>query len=348
MASTSTEAVDATMKIGSVDLDHEVLVIAEIGNNHEGSYARAEEMIGLAGKAGAQAVKFQTIVPERLVTADQEARLATLRRFQFSRAQFEGLARTAANNGVMFLSTPFDVDCVEWLAPLVPAFKIASGDNDYTRLLRAVAATGKPVILSTGMAVLDDVAAARDLLRAEWTRLGRGDPGLALLHCVVSYPTPPAEANLAAIAALASLGETVGYSDHTLGIDAAVAAVAMGARVIEKHFTLDKNLSEFRDHKLSADPAELAELVRRVRLIEEMRGRAEKRVMAAEEAALTAIRRGAYAARDLAAGTALGAADVSYLRPRVGLSPMDADRRLGSRLTRPVKAGEALTLEHFR
>jgi N-acetylneuraminate synthase/N,N'-diacetyllegionaminate synthase len=336
------------MKVGPVALDRDVLVIAEIGNNHEGSYARAEEMIARAGKAGAQAVKFQTIVPERLVTADQEARLATLRRFQFSRAQFEGLARTAAENGLMFLSTPFDVGCVEWLAPLVPAFKVASGDNDYTPLLRAVAATGKPVILSTGMAGLDEVAAARDLLRAEWARLGCGDPGLALLHCVVSYPTPPVEANLAAITALHTLGETVGYSDHTLGIEAAVAAVAMGARVIEKHFTLDKNLSEFRDHKLSADPGELAELVRRIRLVEEMRGRTEKRVMAAEEGALTAVRRGVYAAHDLAAGVTLRAEDLEYLRPRTGLSPREADRRLGTRLTRPVKAGEALTSEHFR
>jgi N-acetylneuraminate synthase/N,N'-diacetyllegionaminate synthase len=336
------------MLIGDLDLSRDVLVVAEIGNNHEGDTARAEEMIARAAAAGAQAVKFQTIVPERLVTADQSARLDTLRRFQFTQAQFERLAATARGHGVMFLSTPFDVDCVGWLAPLVPAFKIASGDNDHTPLLRAVAATGKPVILSTGMAALGDVAAARDVLRAEWGRLGRGDPGLALLHCVVSYPTPPAEANLAAIAALASLGETVGYSDHTLGIEAAVAAVAMGARVVEKHFTLDKNLSDFRDHKLSADPDDLAELVRRIRLVEEMRGRAEKRVMAAEEAAVAAVRRGAYAARDLAAGATLRAEDLAYLRPRAGLSPGEADRRLGARLTRPLKAGEALTHEHFR
>jgi N,N'-diacetyllegionaminate synthase len=335
------------MLIGSVDLTREVLVVAEIGNNHEGSYALAEEMIGSAAESGAQAVKFQTILPERLVTADQEARLAMLKRFQFSQSQFEGLAATANRLGVMFLSTPFDMASVAWLAPLVPAFKIASGDNDYTQLLRAVAATGKPVIMSTGLADLPAVSAARDLLRDTWRRLGVGEPGLALLHCVVSYPTPPAEANLAAINALETLGETVGYSDHTLGVEGAVAAVAMGARLIEKHFTLDKKYSSFRDHQLSADPAELAELVRRIKLIEEMRGRQQKVVMAAEQPARDAVRRGVYAARDLALGTALDIEDLMFLRPRAGLSPREADSRIGARLTKAVRAGESLTLGHF-
>jgi N-acetylneuraminate synthase/N,N'-diacetyllegionaminate synthase len=335
------------MLIGSVDLGRDVLVVAEIGNNHEGSFARAEEMIARAAAAGAQAVKFQTIVPERLVTADQEARLATLRRFQFTHPQFAALAKIAAAHGVMFLSTPFDVESVPWLAALVPAFKIASGDNDYTPMLRAVAATGKPVIMSTGMAELADVAAARDLLRAEWQRQGRGNVGLALLHCVVSYPTPAAEANLAAIAALATLDETIGYSDHTLGIEAAVLAVAAGARVIEKHFTLDKKLSDFRDHQLSADPAEFAEMVRRIRQVQELMGNAGKHVAAVEAASMAAIRRGVYAARDLAAGTPIAAADLAYLRPRAGLSPADIDLRLGTPLTRALHAGEALTAKHF-
>ena len=335
------------MKIGSVDLTDEVLVVAEIGNNHEGNFALAQEMIGRAAAAGAQAVKFQTIVPERLVTADQETRLAALRRFAFSREQFEQLAGVAGKHGVMFLTTPFDAECVEWIAALVPAFKIASGDNDHVPLLRAVARTGRPVILSTGLASLDDVTSACGVIRGEWQRLGFTDPGLALLHCVVSYPTPHHEANLGAIEALRTLGETVGYSDHTLGIDAAVAAVAMGARVVEKHFTLDKNFSSFRDHQLSADPAELAELVLRIRLMNEMRGRPEKRVMDAEQPALQAVRRGAYAARDLAAGSPLTAADVNYLRPRAGLSPAEVERQIGARLAKAVRKGEAFTAAHF-
>ncbi|MGB8182743.1 MAG: N-acetylneuraminate synthase family protein, partial [Stellaceae bacterium] len=160
------------MKIGPIDLSHEVLVVAEIGNNHEGSYARAEEMIGAAAEAGAQAVKFQTITPEKLVTSDQAARLETLRRFQLDRDRTRQLAEVARNRGVLFLSTPFDLDAVAWLDAPVPAFKIASGDNDFTPLLRAVAATGKPIILSTGMADLAAVTTMRDLIRAEWARCG--------------------------------------------------------------------------------------------------------------------------------------------------------------------------------
>jgi N-acetylneuraminate synthase/N,N'-diacetyllegionaminate synthase len=335
------------MKIGPLDLADEVLVVAEIGNNHEGDLARAEEMIARASAAGAQAVKFQTIVPERLVTADQDTRLAALRRFAFSRQQFERLAAVAREHGVMFLTTPFDTECVAWIAELAPAFKIASGDNDHVPLLRAVARTGRPVILSTGLAVLDEVRAACAVIRGEWQRHGLGDPGIALLHCVVSYPTPPNEANLGAIDALQTLGETIGYSDHTLGIDAAAASVAMGARIVEKHFTLDKNFSSFRDHQLSADPAELAELVERIRLMNELRGRPEKRVMEAEQPALKTVRRGAYASRDLAAGATLAAADVDYLRPRAGLSPAEIEQHIGSRLTRAVSKGEALTAAHF-
>jgi sialic acid synthase SpsE len=336
------------MLIGPVDLTREVLVVAEIGNNHEGNYSLAEEMIGRAAEAGARAVKFQTISPEHLVTADQEARLGMLRKFQFSQAQFEGLAETARRANVMFLSTPFDTGCVAWLAMLVPAFKIASGDNDFTQLLRVVGETGKPIILSTGLADLANVTVARDLLQNVWRDRGIANPGLALLHCVVSYPTPPAEANLAAILALQSLGATVGYSDHTLGVDAAVAAVAMGARIIEKHFTLNKQQSTFRDHQLSADPVELAELVDRVRRVEEMRGQQAKIVMAAEQPARDAVRRGVYAARDLAPGAALAIDDLMFLRPRNGLSPAEADSRIGMLLAKPVRAGEPLTFDHFK
>lgn len=335
------------MKIGSFDTAEKVLVIAEVGNNHEGSYARAEEMIGRAVEAGADVVKFQSFVPERWVTADQTARIEMLRRFQFSRAQFEQLAETTRKAGALFMSTPFDLDTAAWLAPLVPAIKIASADNDWTALLRQVAATGKPIFLSTGMTSLTDVAASRRVIRNEWQKQGIADPGLVVLHCVVSYPTPAESANLRAIAALAGLGETIGYSDHTIGVDAAVAAVAMGARVVEKHFTLDKNQSDFRDHKLSADPEDLAEMIRRIRAVEQLLGSGEKAVLPVEEPIFQAVRRGGYAARDLAIGTALAPEDVVYLRPRAGMTPADIDRRMGQTLTRPVAAGEPLTEESF-
>lgn len=334
------------MKIGNVDTRERVLIIAEIGNNHEGDFARAEEMIKRAAKAGADVVKFQTMIPDRLVTADQLLRLETLRRFEFSETQYQSLAATARERGMMFMSTPFALEAVSWLDPLVPAFKISSSDNDWVQLLRVVAATGKPIILSTGMASLSDIVRARDVVRGEWRRL-EIDGEIGLLHCVVSYPTPPESANLSAIPAIASLGETVGYSDHVIGIDSAVAAVALGARIIEKHFTLDKNLSAFRDHQLSTNPEEFAEMVKRIRLVESMRGGGEKKILAIEETSFNAVRRGAYAAHDLAAGATLSAEDVIYLRPRSGLSPADIDRRIGQRLCRPIAAGAALSAEDF-
>ena len=333
------------MRIGPHDLDERVFIIAEIGNNHEGSFDRAEEMIGRAKEAGADAVKFQTIVPERLVSVSEEARIAQLRRFQFSYAQFEDLAARARREGVTFLSTPFDLESVAALDPLVPAFKVASGDNDFFPLLEEVARTGKPILLSTGMSDLDGVGRAKRRIEAEWQRTGRSG-ALALLHCVVSYPTVPADANLAALRDLATLGCTVGYSDHTIGIAAAVLSVALGARVIEKHFTLDKNQSDFHDHKLSADPAEFAELVRRVREAELLMGAGGKRVLPCEAAVRQRVRRGIAAARDLAAGPIIAAADLGWVRPRAGLAPGSEDELIGRRLAVAVPRGAPILPEH--
>jgi N,N'-diacetyllegionaminate synthase len=333
------------MKIGPHDLDQQVFIIAEVGNNHEGSYARAEEMIGRAMEAGADAVKFQTIVPDRLVSAGETARIAQLTRFQLSYAQFEGLAATAWRAGIIFLSTPFDIDSVAALDPLVPAFKVASGDNDFFPLLEAVALTGKPILMSTGLSDRAGVAVSKSFIEAVWRRSGTaGD--LALLHCVVSYPTLAVDASLSAIRDLATLGSTIGYSDHTIGIAAAVLSVGLGARVIEKHFTLDKNQSDFHDHKLSADPVDFTELVRRVREAEILLGTVGKRVRPCEEAVRDRVRRGIAAARDLAAGTVIAATDLTWVRPRSGLPPGQEDQLIGKRLSHAVQHGAPIRPEH--
>jgi N,N'-diacetyllegionaminate synthase len=329
------------MRIGSVDLDHDVLVVAEIGNNHEGDVGLAEELVGLAAAAGAQAVKFQTIVPERLVGPDQTTRLAQLRRFALSAEDHARLARAAAKAGVMFLSTPFDVDSVAMLEPLVPALKVASSDNNFVALLQRIAAANKPVLLSTGMTDLAGARAALDTVRHAW-RERNVDPGVVLLHCVSAYPTPSEEANLLAIPALAALGVTVGYSDHTLGITAAPLAVALGARVIEKHFTIDHDHSEFRDHKLSANPAELKMLVERIREANALLGNGTKRIMPSEAATAIAARRSIVAARDLPAGHAITVTDLTWLRPSGGLRPGQETVLIGRKLRRAVGAGQQL------
>jgi N,N'-diacetyllegionaminate synthase len=314
-----------SLSVGTIDTAVTVLIVAEIGNNHEGDFGRAREMLDAAADAGANAVKFQTIVPERLVARSEAGRLAQLRRFALKLDQFGLLAEQAKRRNVQFLSTPFDTQSVRDLEPLVPAFKVASGDNDYSDLLEAVAATAGTITRT-------------------WARRGLRDPGLCLLHCAVAYPCPPEQANLKAIQSLAHLGFPVGYSDHTLGIDAAAFAVVLGARVVEKHFTLDHKLSDFRDHSLSADPAQMAELVRRIRTAETLVGDGEKRVMPAEEPALVGARRGLAVERDLPAGHVLTNADMIWLRPRHELGPGQELNVLGRRLRVAKEAGSLLAL----
>ena len=333
------------MKIGSVDLDREVLVVAEIGNNHEGDMGRAQELVLKAAEAGAQAVKFQTIVPERLVSGTQTARIEQLRRLCLDYDQFARLAEIAARAKVMFLSTPFDIESVRHLDPLVPAFKIASGDNNFVGLLEAIAETGKPVLLSTGMAGIEDVKRSCAVLEAAWRKRGAA-PGMVLLHCVSSYPTPLESANLLAMRSIErETAYPVGYSDHTLGIEAAVLSVALGARVIEKHFTLSKTLSDFRDHQLSAEPAELAELVRRVKAARAALGDGIKRLLPVEEGVAAAARRSAVAHRALAAGHVVTAGDLDWLRPGGGIAPGSEAVLLGRPLKRAVATGEMITAD---
>ncbi|MBP1741960.1 MAG: hypothetical protein H6Q48_4253 [Deltaproteobacteria bacterium] len=332
------------MRIGSIDLDQEVMIVAEVGNNHEGSFALAEEMVGRAAETGVHAIKFQTIVPERLVSSSQKERIQQLKRFQLSAEQFQRLAELARRKGLLFLSTPFDLESAGVLEPLVPAFKVASGDNAFYPLLERVASTGKPILLSSGMLDLEGVRRSRDFIRRVWREKGIHQ-GMVLLHCVTSYPAPPHEANLGAIDQLKSLGETVGYSDHTLGIRAAVLAAALGARVIEKHFTVDKKRSDFRDHALSADPEEMRQLVQGVQEVKTLIGSGEKEVMASERGNLDAARRSIAAAVDLSRGTRLGPEHLTWLRPGNGLAPGREQDLLGRVLRRHVPAGQTLQLD---
>ena len=329
------------MRIGPIDLDQEVMIVAEVGNNHEGSLTLAEEMIGRAAETGVHAVKFQTIVPERLVSSDQKERIRQLKRFQLRCEDFQRLAAVARENGVLFLSTPFDIESAEFLEPLVPAYKVASGDNTFYPLLERVASPGKPILLSCGMLGLEGVRRSRDFIRRIWSEKGI-DQGMVLLHCVTSYPTPPHEANLGAIAQLKTLGEIVGYSDHTLGIKAAILSAAMGARVIEKHFTLDKKHSDFRDNALSADPEDMRHLVEEVQEVKVLLGSGEKKVMDSERENLDAARRSIAAAGDLSPGTRLQPEHLTWVRPGHGLAPGREQDILGRVLKRRLKAGEIL------
>ena len=235
------------MLIGNHDIAKKVFIVAEIGNNHEGDEAMAVDMIHVAASCGADAVKFQCIDPEHL--GDTPERKAQLKRICLPWEAFPRLHEYAMRCGVQFLCTPFNVAAVDFLDPYVPAWKIAGRDCDNWRLYGAAVATGKPMIVSCP-------AGKEVMVRSNLT---------VLMHVVSEYPTPPERANLTRALMLPS---PHGYSCHVSGIEACVGAVYMGARVIEKHFTLDHNQSDFRDHQHAADPEELSEMVDRIRMAE--------------------------------------------------------------------------------
>jgi sialic acid synthase SpsE len=331
------------MKIADIDLSKQVFIIAEIGNNHEGDFGLAKEMIDRAAEAGADAVKFQTIVPEKLVSPSDTARVARLKTFQFTYDQFAELANHACKVGVVFFSTPFDLESAEFLNTIQPVFKIASGDNTFVQLIDKVAGFGKPMIVSTGLADMDLLDDVHRRIRGIWSAKG-GDPGLVFLHCIASYPAPDEQANLGAIHSIATRFNdcVAGYSDHTLGIRAAAMSVAAGARVIEKHFTIDKHYSDFRDHQLSADPKDMAELVSAIRDVTAMLGTGEKAPQPCESDLQVGARRSITAARYLPAGTVLSLADLSWVRPGGGLPPGDEDKLIGHKTGRTFSAGEMI------
>ena len=329
------------MKIDNFDLNRDVLIVAEIGNNHEGNFDLAQRLIREAAKAGAGAVKFQTIVPERLVSPSDRERVRQLEKFRLTYDQFKQLSQTAKQEGVLFLSTPFDIESVQFLNQLVPAFKIASGDNNFFPMIEVIARTGKPIILSSGMTDLDQIKKTKEFIEKIWNQKGIQQE-LALLHCVVSYPTAPHEANLSAIKELSKLKVTVGYSDHTAGIEAAVLSVGLGARIIEKHFTLDHNYSDFHDHKISADPEEFKELVKRVRFALELLGDGVKRLQESERKIMEKVRRSIVTSRPLDKGAIIHLEDLSWLRPAVGLPPGEEEKIVGRKLKRKLTVGEPI------
>ena len=326
------------MQIGRHSTEDKVVVIAEIGNNHEGDPELALKMVEQAAKAGADAIKFQTFVPELYVSADQTDRLAMLNRFALSAETYHRLAECARDAGAAFISTPFDLQSAAFLEPLVDAFKVASSDNTFMPLLGRLAETGKPVIISGGLADLETLKSSVAYFQSK--AAGGSHDAFAVLHCVSAYPTLAEDANVTALNEMSGAFPQVGYSDHTLGSTACVMAVALGARIVEKHFTLDKAHSDFRDHQLSADPEDFAELVARIREAEAMRGSGRKLPTDGEIALAPQIRRSCAAAKPLLAGTVIAPEHITWVRPGTGIPVGEETSLLGRTLSRDVKYGE--------
>jgi len=332
------------LRIGNVDCTTGVALIAEIGNNHEGSVALAEELIGLAHEAGADAVKLQSFIPELYVTSRDADRLAMLKRFALPMDETLRLIKSAEDSGIHVFSTPFDVSSVEKLSQVVRTFKVSSGDITFKDLLSAIGRQRTDTIISTGASNLTDVEVAVDTVTSFWTDPDT-QPALGILHCVSAYPADASAVNLRAMTTLKNKFPfaSVGFSDHTLGIDVAIAAVAAGATIIEKHFTIDKAYSSFRDHALSAEPQELRELRKRIDDVFHQLGSGEKVPHSSEINNVSLIRRSITAARDLQDGHVLSADDLICVRPGIGLPPTELNAVLGRHTALPIQAGDAIT-----
>jgi N,N'-diacetyllegionaminate synthase len=335
--------------------DTPCFVIAEAGVNHNGDLALARSLIDAAVLARADAVKFQTYRTERLVAANAskadyqkrttgggESQAVMLKKLELSFDAFRELAGYCRERGILFLSTPFDEESADFLFELgVPAFKIGSGELTNLPFMQHVALKGLPMIVSTGMADLSDVEAAVLALRRA------GNSQIILLHCVSAYPADPATVNLRAMRALArQFNVPVGFSDHTRGVEVAVGAAALGACVLEKHFTLDRRLPG-PDHAASLDPRELAEMVNAVRTVQAALGNGIKQPVEAERDVALASRRSLVAARAIRAGAKLAADDVQMRRPGTGLSPSRLCELAGRTVRVDIPSGSQLKLEMF-
>jgi N,N'-diacetyllegionaminate synthase len=329
-----------------------VFVIAEAGVNHNGSLELAVELVGAAARSGADAVKFQTFradllasaaapkaAYQRETTGARGGQLEMLRSLELSAADHHALVRHCAQCSIEFLSSPFDEPSVELLVELgLRRLKVPSGELTDVPLLRRVAALGLPLIVSTGMASLGEVDSALATLEAAGCPRAR----VTVLHCTTEYPTPPQDVNLRAMVTMRdALGVAVGYSDHTAGSAVPIAAAALGASVIEKHLTLDRELPG-PDHRASLEPADFAAMVRAIREIDAALGDGVKQPTPGERENAVAARKSIVAAQAIAAGERLSAENLAAKRPGTGMSPLYWDDVVGRVASRAYAAGDLI------
>lgn len=330
----------------------DVLVIAEAGVNHNGSIEFAKKLIKEASIAGADVVKFQTFKAETLVsksakkanyqkayTDAEESQFDMLKKLELDYAVHEELMQYSNEQGIKFLSSAFDLESIDLLNDLgIDIFKIPSGEITNLPYLRKTAQTGKQIILSTGMSTVSDIEAALEVLRQN------GATDVIVLHCNTEYPTPMEDVNLLAMNTIQNTFKVrIGYSDHTLGIEVPIAAVALGAEVIEKHFTLDKTM-EGPDHKASLEPRELKAMVDAIRNIQVALGDGVKRPSESERKNMPIARKSLVAKANIQAGEIFSEHNLTIKRPGTGLSPMLWDEIIGTIARKDYEADEVITL----
>lgn len=329
-----------------------VLIIAEAGVNHNGSFELAKKMADVAKAAGADIVKYQTAVPELVIsrfapkaeyqkesTGEAESQLEMVKKIHFGFAEHRKLKEYCDSIGIKYLSTPFDMDSIDFLAGMdMPVWKIPSGEVTNLPYLEKVARLKKPVIMSTGMCEIPEIKAALDVLYSN------GAEDVTILHCNTEYPTPLKDANVKAMLDIQkNFGTKVGYSDHTLGLEAPMAAVALGATVVEKHFTLDKNM-EGPDHAASMSPEELTALVKAIRNTELALGDGVKKVTESEAKNKDVARKSIVAKVPIKAGEVFTTDNITVKRPGNGISPMRWYEVLGQSAKRDFSLDELIEL----
>lgn len=339
-------------RMSGTDRMNHVFVIAEAGVNHNGSVEIAKQLIDVAAQAGADAVKFQTFRAENMVcrtaakaayqidsTGESETQYAMLKKLELTRQIHEELMEYCKEKNILFLSTPFDVPSVRLLADLgMRIWKVPSGEITNLPYLRHIGKYHQKVILSTGMSSMDEVKAAVAVLRENGTQ------DITLLHCNTQYPTPVPDVNLLAMVSMGKeLGLPAGYSDHTQGIEIPIAATALGAVVIEKHFTLDRNM-EGPDHRASLEPDELRRMVEGIRKTEQALGDGVKRLSESEKGNVSVARKSIVAAESIRAGEYFTEENLSAKRPGTGISPMLWDEIIGRKADRDYKVDEMILI----
>lgn len=331
-----------------------VFIIAEAGVNHNGDLHLAKQLVDVAAEAGADAVKFQTFKAETLVSQDapkaayqkqttavEESQYEMIKKLELDIEAHELLMAHCQERGIMFLSSPFDLDSIDLLNKLgMEIFKIPSGEITNLPYLRKIGGLGKKVILSTGMSTMEEISAAiQSLLTAGLTK-----EQLTILHCNTEYPTPMVDVNLRAMQTLSDrFGLQVGYSDHTLGIEVPIAAVALGARIIDKHITIDNKLPG-PDHRASLEPEDLKAMVSANRNLEQAMGNGIKKPTASEEKNRTIVRKSIVASRRIKQGDILSNRNLTVKRPASGISPMEWDRVIGTAAIKDFQKDEIISL----
>lgn len=342
-----------TIKISNklVGENQPTFIIAEAGVNHNGKLEQAKRLVDVAVEAGSDAVKFQTFKSEGVVTAGLNSadyakknigkdvgQLEMIKSLELNYKDFVSLKNYCDKKEIIFLSTPHSFDAIDFLEDLVPAYKFGSGDITNIPALRHAAKKGKPIILGTGMSTLDEVGYAINAIKSE------GNEQIIALHCTTNYPCPLEDVNLSAMITIQrELDCFVGYSDHTLGLSVPIIATAMGAAVIEKHFTIDKSLPG-PDHKASLEPDELKSMIKEIRKTEKVLGSFDKKPTKSEKKIMNLVRKSIVTKKDIEKGSIVSEDMIVIKRPGTGLNPSDLDKIIGKKARRYIAKDEILQL----